>query len=163
MHIWEKVSEQQQSRGCAAWRIRVEDRGCCCSCSCSLTDETGKSSGHIHMLIEKGLSSWQIAYRPYVTVCLSHMLMGRDIHTNTLKERAKALNRLGFWFPAGSASLCLQTFGDKWPYTHIKWESSQKWDNWLIFHKAIEQKEVSSWQDGRSNRTPSQGHLRPSP
>lgn len=30
----------------------LEDRGF--HCSCSLTDETGKSSGHIHMLIEKG-------------------------------------------------------------------------------------------------------------
>lgn len=30
------------------------------------------------------------------TVCLSYMLMDRDIHTNTLKEGAKTLNQLGF-------------------------------------------------------------------
>lgn len=123
--IFEKRSVNS-SRGYAAWRIRMEDRGCCCSFS--LTDETGKSSGHIHMLIEKGLSSWQIAFGPYVTwkLWLTHFFMDRDIHTNALKERAQTLNQLGFWFLAGSASLCLQTFDDKWPSTHLKWESSQR-------------------------------------
>lgn len=123
--IFEKRSVNS-SRGYAAWRIRMEDRGCCCSFS--LTDETGKSSGHIHMLIEKGLSSWQIAFGPYVTwkLWLTHFFMDRDIHTNALKERAQTLNQLGFWFLAGSASLCLQTFDDKRPSTHLKWESSQR-------------------------------------
>lgn len=122
-YISEKVSEQDLRRGCAAWRIRFEDRSCCCSCT--LTDETCKSSGHIHMLIKKGLNSWQIAFGPYVTwkLCLTRTLMDRDIQT---KERAKTLNGLGFWFLAGSASLCLQTFDDKWPSTHLKWESSQR-------------------------------------
>lgn len=71
-------------------------------------------------------SSRQIAFRPYVTwkLGISHTLMDRDIHT--WKERAKTLNRLDFWFLAGSASFCLQTFDDKWPSTHLKWESSQR-------------------------------------
>ncbi len=83
MRIWEKVSEQQQRRGWAAWRIRLEDRGCCCSYS--LTDETGKSSGHIHILIEKGLSSWQIASDHTLPGSyVSHTLLWTEIHTLTL-------------------------------------------------------------------------------
>lgn len=75
-----------------------------------------------------GLSSWQIAFGPYVTwkLQLTHALLDRDIHTNTLKQRAKTLNRLAFWFLAGSAILRLQTFDDKWPSTHLKWKSSQR-------------------------------------
>lgn len=124
IHNWEKVSEQQRSGGRAAWRIRPEDRGCCRSRS--LTDETGKSPGHIHMLIEKGLSSWQIAFGTYVTWKLwpTRTVVDRDVRT--FKKRAETLNRFGFWFLAGSASPCLQTLDDKWPSSHLKWESSQR-------------------------------------
>lgn len=83
MHIWEKVSEQQRSRGCVAWKIRLEDRGCCCSYS--LTDETGKSSGHIHILIEKGLSSWQIASDHALPGSyVLHTLLWTELYTLTL-------------------------------------------------------------------------------
>lgn len=128
MHIWEKVSEQQQQGGgCAAWRIRLEDRGCCCSYS--LTDETVQSSGHIHMLIEERaqfMANCLRSIRYLEATAHTHTIMDRDIHSNTLKETAKTLNRLAFWFLAGSASLRLQTFDDKWPSTHLKWESSQR-------------------------------------
>lgn len=60
------------------------EKGFCCSCS--LTDETGKSSGHIHMLIEKGptvygkLPSVQTLPGSYV----SHILLWTEIYTLTL-------------------------------------------------------------------------------
>lgn len=87
---------------------------------CSLTDETEKSLGHIHILIEKRLRSWQIAFRSYVTWKLSPT--ERYMQQCSEGKGPKTLNRLGFWFPAGSASLCLQTFDDKWPSVHLRWE-----------------------------------------
>lgn len=36
---------------------------------------------------------------------------------------------------------------------------SKKCSNWLVYQEAIEQKEISSWQDGRSYRNTSQGYL----
>lgn len=83
------------------------------------------------------------------------------------KKKTKTLNGLGFFlfFFAGSANArASQTFDDKWPSFYLKMGIlSKKCSNWLIFHKVIEQNEVSSRQDGRSNRILSQGHLQPLP
>lgn len=114
----------------------------------------------------KGSVHGRLPFGPYVTwkLCLTHSLMDRDIHTNALKGRARNFKTVRFMISCRVSKLCLQTFDDKWPSTHLKRGIlSKKCGNWLIFHKAIEQKEVSSWQDGGSNRTPSQGHLQLSP
>lgn len=143
-HIWEKVNEQQHSRGCAAWRSRLQDRGCCCS----LTDETGKSSGHIPMLIDKGLGSRQIAFGPYVNLeAVAHtqtemctLKKGPNFKSVrfliSCKVSKPASPNLWWWMTIHSLKIGIL---------------SKKWGNWVIFQKAIEQKEVSSWQDGRSD------------
>lgn len=124
------VSEQQQSRGCAACKSRLQDSNCHC-----LTDETGKSSGHIHMLIQDGLSSWLFAFGAYITwmVHLTCTHINRNIHTHTLCVKGKGQNfklvRLLISCRVSKA-VTPKLWDDKWPSTHLKWESS--WRNPVI-------------------------------
>lgn len=56
---------------------------------------------------------------------MSHTHRRRQTHTHSRLE-GRGLNFKSVWFLAGSAGPCLQTFDDKWPCVHLKWESSQR-------------------------------------
>lgn len=52
--------------------------------------------------------------------------MDTHIHTNTVKEAAQNFKLVRFLISCRVSSLCFKTFDDKWPTTHLKWESSQR-------------------------------------